>query len=122
MLPEAQRRDSLGPQLLRDLAMARFVSVDLGLPEGPICLGDVAASGAAMPKASIDKDSEINCGEEEVGFAWYPFGMHHPPAHFGANELHFQQQFGAFVAPAANCRHNLRTYRRNIAELAVGES
>jgi hypothetical protein len=102
--------------------MPQSVSGDLGLPEELIGLGYVAAAGAAMPEASIDKNGEICLGKEEVGFAWYPFGVHDPPAHFGANKPHFQQEFSAFVAPPANCRHNLRTCRRNIAELAAGES
>jgi hypothetical protein len=88
MFPETDCGYPLSFQLFCNLPMPQSISGDFGLPEYMICLWDVTASSASVPKASVDKNREIAFGKEKVRSARYPLWMHGPSAHFGTNQRH----------------------------------
>jgi hypothetical protein len=121
VLPEAHCGDAFRLQQSHDFSMPQFISGDLGLPEGLIGLRDMTTPFTSMPKTSVDKDRKVLFGKEEVRVANYALWMKGPAVDFGAHERHSQAQFSGLVASPPDCRHNLRTHWRNIAESAVGE-
>jgi hypothetical protein len=64
--PKAQDSDSIGAQSSLDLGIALLVAGQLLAPVWAIRFGYVAASGAAMPEASVDKYRDALSRKEKI--------------------------------------------------------
>lgn len=69
VLPKPDGADTLPIEQPAHLFVAGTVPADLCLPESTVVFGEVAAAGATMPEAAVDKDGEPCGGKEKVGFA-----------------------------------------------------
>lgn len=103
--------------------VAVFINSNLG---GPIALidvylGELAACGAPVPEAAIDKDREFLGRKKEVRTAKDAFRVKLPARDAGANEYHSELYLGALVGFAADRGHRSRALNWNVLKSTAGE-
>jgi len=78
VFPKPKGVDALGGKLPLHFAVTFPIAFDLRCPEGLICLWNVAALGAAVPKASIHENGQSRRLEIEVGLTGNVFRVANP--------------------------------------------
>lgn len=111
MLPEADRAHALLVEEFGDLTVALAVAVDLGFPEFTVRFGNVSASGATMPEATVHQDGQLSRGEEKIGLSGKVCSLAVPTADSCSYQSHLETNFGGLVAFTSYGCHVSRMFR-----------
>jgi hypothetical protein len=121
MLPYIYDLYAFSTELLSILFVAFFVSEYLRFPKQTTCLWVMTTFGTAMPKTAVDKNGKTLFAEKEIRFASKIFSVGLPSFDSCPNKRHSETKLSGSIIFAANGRHCLRTYGRNIFELSALE-
>ncbi len=106
MRPETQDAPTRLPQSAVRGAVAGDVAQNLGVPVILIGVGQVAVPWAAMPKATVNKNSQALAVENEVGMAGHLLVT--PPAFNAVGTENGRQPYlSAFISSGADSSHDL---------------
>jgi hypothetical protein len=119
VLPNTKNPDSFSSEKPPRSLITLSITIDLCLPELRPGFGNVAASGAPVPKTSVDEDSNSLPLKVKVGFSTDRCRVKHPALDPGPDKCHLKGKLCRFVTLAANCRHGSRALRRHIRKPAV---
>lgn len=104
MFPKSQNNPSLITQLMRDFAVARFITVLLVNPVFNVLFGRFCAARAKMPKTAVHKDSYLQSWESEIRFSRQR--QMPPPPHNTVPSKYFRkQQLRGLITSAADRGH-----------------
>lgn len=97
------------------------IALDFCLPEWGISFWDVAASGAAVPEAAVDKDRNSFPEENKIRIAGKCAVVHLPPADPGPNQCKPEAHFRGAIISATNATEVFRRSGSYAAEHSTWE-
>lgn len=111
-LPDLDHEITRGPCRPPHLGVAPAVPGDLRSPVSSVRLRDMAATGASMPKASVNEHRDLRTVEDEIWRSHLAGTVETPPADAGSHQQRPKTLFRRPVPFRRDCRHVAATARR----------